>query len=507
MRVHDVVPAGLVAGLGAQHPRGEGAQLAGQVVLAQPLERPRDDVAHQHARRQLRDRRVLRRRRPREDLDLDAAAGHPQRGLHDVDVHPARVARARLLQRRGVHRQQAHPPDACPAPSRGRGTAGITTLGTTPSRLQPGSDRADAASTASRHAPGRRRASDRRRPARSAPGAGPVSAGAARPTARRGTTARRSGTGTPRVSQVTTTSGSARPRHGPSRAGDLAVHDLRRGRQVEQVGQRARVAADDHLARRAAPRPATGASRTTASVDVGDRPSSTRTRSGGSRSAGSTRPSTTAAASARVGVGDERDVRAAVRVGEAGEQVGGVAGIGDGEVGAHPDGGEHGVVGGRSRAAGRTGPRGPSPTAGARSRAGGRAAGRAGPATTPCTSRERARRHGSPAAPASRARAAGQASSRTRSRSRTATAPRPGRQLVEPALDVVQAELGSARGVGLDDREPVDDADRDEHLPRRPLAATRGRAPPAARRRRAAGAVRRRPASARPRGPARRRRR
>ncbi len=45
--------------------------------------------------------------------------------------------------------------------------------------------------------------------------------------------------------------------------------------------------------------------------------------------------------------GDERGVGAAVRVGEAGEQVRGVAGVGDGQLGAHPGGGEHGVVGGR----------------------------------------------------------------------------------------------------------------------------------------------------------------
>ena len=44
--------------------------------------------------------------------------------------------------------------------------------------------------------------------------------------------------------------------------------------------------------------------------------------------------------------GDERGVGAAVRVGEAGEQVRGVAGVGDGQLGAHPGGGEHGVVGG-----------------------------------------------------------------------------------------------------------------------------------------------------------------
>jgi len=38
------------------------------------------------------------------------------------------------------------------------------------------------------------------------------------------------------------------PRHGPAAADDLAVHDLGRGRQVEEVGERAGVAADDDLA-------------------------------------------------------------------------------------------------------------------------------------------------------------------------------------------------------------------------------------------------------------------
>ncbi len=97
--MHDVVVAGLVGGFGAQHAGGEGAQLGGQVVLVEPLERPGHDVAHQHAGRHLDDGLIGRRRRAGEDLHLDAAAGHLQRALQHVDVHAAGVAGARLGQR------------------------------------------------------------------------------------------------------------------------------------------------------------------------------------------------------------------------------------------------------------------------------------------------------------------------------------------------------------------------------------------------------------------------
>ena len=105
VRVHDVVVAGLVGGLGAQHPGRERAQLRRQVMLVETLERAGDHVAHQHAGRHPHRRRVGRRRRAGEDLDLDAAAGHVQRRLQDVDVHAAGVSGTRLRQRRGVHRQ------------------------------------------------------------------------------------------------------------------------------------------------------------------------------------------------------------------------------------------------------------------------------------------------------------------------------------------------------------------------------------------------------------------
>ncbi len=99
VRMHDVVVAGLMRGFGAQHTRREGAQLGGQVVFVESLEGPRHDVANQHARRDLDDGLIGRRRRAGEDLHLDAAAGHLQRALQHVDVHAARVAGARLRQR------------------------------------------------------------------------------------------------------------------------------------------------------------------------------------------------------------------------------------------------------------------------------------------------------------------------------------------------------------------------------------------------------------------------
>ena len=59
--VHEVVPPLGPRGLGPHHPRGEGAQLAGQVLLAQPLVRPGGDVADHHAGRQLDGRAAGRR--------------------------------------------------------------------------------------------------------------------------------------------------------------------------------------------------------------------------------------------------------------------------------------------------------------------------------------------------------------------------------------------------------------------------------------------------------------
>jgi hypothetical protein len=51
VRVHEVVPARVLLGLGAQHAGRERAQLARQVVLGEAGERAGDDVAHQDAGR------------------------------------------------------------------------------------------------------------------------------------------------------------------------------------------------------------------------------------------------------------------------------------------------------------------------------------------------------------------------------------------------------------------------------------------------------------------------
>jgi hypothetical protein len=88
-----------MGGFCAQHARGEGAQLGGQVVFVEPLERPGHDVAHQHTGRHLHHRLIGRRRRAGEDLHLHAAAGQLQRAVQHVDVHAAGIAGARLGQR------------------------------------------------------------------------------------------------------------------------------------------------------------------------------------------------------------------------------------------------------------------------------------------------------------------------------------------------------------------------------------------------------------------------
>ncbi len=107
--VHEVVPAGLHARLGAHDTRREGAQLAGKVVLRQSLERPGSDVPHQHPRRELDARRLVARGGPGEDLDLGAPLGHPACRLDDVHVHPPGIPRAGLLEGGGVHGEHRHP--------------------------------------------------------------------------------------------------------------------------------------------------------------------------------------------------------------------------------------------------------------------------------------------------------------------------------------------------------------------------------------------------------------
>ena len=93
--VHEVVVAGLAAGLRAQDAAGQRAQLGGQVLLGQALERPGHDVPDEDAGSQLDGRRQVAARGAGEDLDLGAERGEPAGQLDDVDVHAARVAGAR----------------------------------------------------------------------------------------------------------------------------------------------------------------------------------------------------------------------------------------------------------------------------------------------------------------------------------------------------------------------------------------------------------------------------
>ena len=114
VRVQQVVPAGREGGLGAQHPEGERADLAGQRVLVQFLERASHHVADQHARHQLHGGRRVAADGAGEDLHLDAAAGQLLGHLDHVDVEAARVTGARLVERGGVQADGRDPLGAYP---------------------------------------------------------------------------------------------------------------------------------------------------------------------------------------------------------------------------------------------------------------------------------------------------------------------------------------------------------------------------------------------------------
>ena len=109
MRVHDVVVTRLVGRFGPQHPGRESAQLGGQIVFVQTLERPRHHIAHQHTGGDPLDGRIGGRGGPGEDLYLDAPLGQVQRTLQHIDVHTPGIAGARLGKWRGVHCQHRNP--------------------------------------------------------------------------------------------------------------------------------------------------------------------------------------------------------------------------------------------------------------------------------------------------------------------------------------------------------------------------------------------------------------
>ena len=106
--VDEVVPARLVADLGAHDAGGEGTQLRGQVFLGEAFERTRGDVSDVYAGRQCYEGWLVAGRGPGEDLHLDIALGQPARRLDHVDVHSARVSAAGRVERRGVDAEHRH---------------------------------------------------------------------------------------------------------------------------------------------------------------------------------------------------------------------------------------------------------------------------------------------------------------------------------------------------------------------------------------------------------------
>ena len=108
MGVHDVVVADRLRGLGAEHLAREDAELAGQLALAEALERAGVDVPHLDAVAGGDDRVERGAGGAGEDVDLDALGGHLPGQLDHVDVHPAGVAGARLVERGGVQADHRH---------------------------------------------------------------------------------------------------------------------------------------------------------------------------------------------------------------------------------------------------------------------------------------------------------------------------------------------------------------------------------------------------------------
>ena len=146
---------------------------------------------------------------------------------------------------------------------------------------------------------------------------------------------------------------------GAPRLLDAARDDLGGEREVEQLGQRDRVAADHQLARGedgGGPRRVEHRGH----VDVHDGAVHGPDVLGEVEVGGGHAAVGDGLGQRDVRRGDQRGRRVAVRVGEPGEQVVGGAGVGDVEVAADADGGEEGVVGwawwgGRRRGGGRSG--------------------------------------------------------------------------------------------------------------------------------------------------------
>ena len=106
--MHHAVAQTMAPGEG-EHPAGERRQLGGQLGLVQALVRPGDDVDDAQIRRHLHDLALARARGTGVHVHCHSAGRQfPARAQH-VDVHPAGIAGARLLQRRGVHGDDRDP--------------------------------------------------------------------------------------------------------------------------------------------------------------------------------------------------------------------------------------------------------------------------------------------------------------------------------------------------------------------------------------------------------------
>ena len=279
------------------------------------------------------------------------ALGHPGRGLDDVDVHAAGVAGARLLQRRGVHGEHADPPGTqrravaelahvllCSTRT-GCCTASATVGEHPEQRPQRVLGVPAAVLVDARPAPGTGRSTGRDAVTHSS------SCRYSRPPAPRPRAAGRPAPPRPASDQST-----ARPA-----SCTVADDHLGGQRQVQQLGQRDRVAAADQLGRgqhRGRPRRVQDHGVVDARPPT---PSRARTRSGGSRSSASHPAGGHGVGQRRVRGDDQRRVGPPLRVGQPGQQVGRRPGVGHGEVGAHPDRGQERLVDADLRAPGRRG--------------------------------------------------------------------------------------------------------------------------------------------------------
>jgi hypothetical protein len=94
----EIEPSGGSSCLCAEQAGAEGAHLRGQVFLGQFLEWTSAQMGDANAGLDLGRVRQGRRLRSGEDLHVDTCGSEAARRLEDVDVEPARVAGARLVE-------------------------------------------------------------------------------------------------------------------------------------------------------------------------------------------------------------------------------------------------------------------------------------------------------------------------------------------------------------------------------------------------------------------------